>query len=372
MSDGRATPRRAKGSAGAQGSSATTLERDGLRDLAVRVEARLERFFDAEVSRWVRLQPELRELIDVLATLTLSGGKRLRPAFCYWAFVGSGGDPVDPQIIDAGAGLELLHTALLIHDDLIDDASLRRGIETSHVRFAARHREHGWAGASDRFGSNVAVLLGDLAIFYAYGLLSGAPPPARHLFQQLGVEVGLGQYLELVTTAEDRRDYAAARLIARYKSGKYTIERPLQLGAALAGQLDQLEPLSAYGLPLGEAFQLCDDLLGVFGDSAVTGKPVGSDLRQGKCTVLMATAQRRATGARAIQLLARVGDPSIDERTLTEIQTVLIDSGARREVEELRDALVEEALTALERVRLTAPARQALTALAGVATRRVS
>ncbi len=183
---------------------------------------------------------------------------------------------------------------------------------------------------------------------------------ARRVFDELRIELSVGQYLDLVGTAGGSRDAAAARRIERYKSGKYTVERPLHLGAALAGRLDELdESLSRFGLPLGEAFQLRDDLLGVFGDPEVTGKPVGDDLREGKLTPLVAAAAARARGADA-RLLARLGDPSLRDEDVAALQGVLVATGARAEIEETIERLVDDALRALADVPVTAEARHAL------------
>jgi geranylgeranyl diphosphate synthase type I len=184
--------------------------------------------------------------------------------------------------------------------------------------------------------------------------------PARRIFDELRTELCIGQYLDLVGTASGSSDAAQAARIERYKSGKYTVERPLHLGAALAGRIDELaEPLSAVGLPLGEAFQLRDDLLGVFGDVAVTGKPVGDDLREGKLTPLVAVAAQRTDGA-GRALLARLGDHALTEGEIAALQDMLIDTGARDEIEARIEELVDRSFDALAEAPLTADARLAL------------
>jgi geranylgeranyl diphosphate synthase type I len=257
----------------------------------------------------------------------------------------------------------------------MDGSTMRRNHETVHVRFAGVHREGGWRGEARRFGEGVAVLLGDLAFVYADQLMERIPPDAAALYTELRLELTMGQYLDLLGAARGEVDETVARRIASYKSAKYTVERPLHLGAALAGRLDELaEPLSAVGLPLGEAFQLRDDLLGVFGEQAVTGKPVGDDLREGKPTPLLAlaSARVRAEGqAGAAAVLARVGDPGLGPADIDEIRAVLEATGARAEVEARVEALVAEATDALQRAPLTSPAQTALGELARyVAARR--
>jgi geranylgeranyl diphosphate synthase type I len=332
--------------------------------VAPAVEARIDALLEAEAARWGLVDPALLSPLEALRRFVLDGGKRLRPAFCHWAFVGAGGDPASRAVVDAGAALELLHAFALLHDDVMDGSRLRRGRTTVHVDFAARHGAAGWRGEARRFGEGVAILVGDLAFVYADLLMVGAPPAATGTFNELRVELNIGQALDLIGTAEARRDQPMARRIACYKSGKYTVERPLHLGAALAGRLDDLaEPLSAYGLPLGEAFQMRDDILGTFGDPAVTGKPVGEDLREGKPTPLLAIATARA-GAAGRSLLDRVGSPDLGDEEVAAIQTLLVETGAREETERLVDQLAAEAVAALDKAALTADAHAALTELA--------
>lgn len=237
-------------------------------------------------------------------------------------------------------------------------------MDTLHVTFQARHALGGWRGEGRRFGEGVALLLGDLAFVYADLLLAGAPAEAMAVFNELRIEVNIGQYLDLLGTARGDVSHEAARRIAHYKSGKYTVERPLHLGAALAGRLGDLAgPLSAYGAPLGEAFQQRDDLLGVFGLTGVTGKPVGDDLREGKPTTLVAIAVERARGADA-RLLGRLGASDLDDEEVVGLQDVLVSTGAVAEVESVIDGLVGEAVAALDSSPLTPSAVEALRDLA--------
>jgi geranylgeranyl diphosphate synthase type I len=338
--------------------------------VAPRVEERVRALLDGEAVRWCLVDEGLVEVLQALSDFVLCGGKRLRPAFCHWAFVGAGGDPDDGLVVDAGAALELLHAFALVHDDVMDGSTLRRGRTTVHLAFAARHRAGNWRGEARRFGDGVAILVGDLALVYADLLLAGAPPAAVDVFNELRIELNIGQYMDVAGTAQGRSDQATARRIACYKSGKYTVERPLHLGAALAGRFDELAgPLTAYGLPLGEAFQLRDDLLGVFGQPAVTGKPVGEDLRDGKPTPLLAIAASRTEGA-ASQLLDRVGAADLSEDEVGALQDLFVEVGAREETEQLIESLVGRAIAAIEAAPLSRPARSALTALAGYVGRR--
>ena len=200
--------------------------------VATRVAARLDRLFDAEAARWGSVDPDLVEPIEAIRALVAAGGKRLRPAFCYWGFVAAGGDPEDPLVDDLGAAFELLHAFALIHDDVVDDSATRRGRQTMHLDFGDLHGQRRFRGERRRFGEGVAVLVGDLTHVYADALLESAPPSVWPLWNELRVELNVGQYLDLLGTARGDTDLARATRIARFKSAKYTIERPLHLGDA--------------------------------------------------------------------------------------------------------------------------------------------
>ena len=336
-----------------------------LLQIAERVEQRLAVLLDEETARWSALDPQLGAPLRALRGLIGAGGKRLRPVFCHWGYVGAGGDADDPAVIDAGAAFELLHAFALFHDDVMDGSPVRRGERTTHLAFADMHRENRWVGESRRFGEGVAILIGDLAFVYADQLLAGAPAPAWRVWNELRVELNIGQYLDVLGTAKSERSLVTAERIARYKSGKYTIERPLHLGAVLAApdRAEQLLPaLSAYGLPLGDAFQMRDDVLGAFGDEARTGKPVGDDLREGKPTPLLAMAHARSTTQQR-SMLARIGAADLTIEEVRAIQQVIIDTGALAELEARIDALTQEAVIAAEAAPITEAARAALVEL---------
>jgi geranylgeranyl diphosphate synthase type I len=331
-----------------------------LREVGDRVDRRILGLLDAELARWRAVDPELGEPLGALRALIAAGGKRLRPAFCHWAFVGAGGDPAEPRVVDAGAALELLHTFALVHDDVMDGSDQRRGLPSVHRGFINRHLGLGWRGDARRSGEGAAILVGDFAFVYADLILGEVPPAARAVFDELRLELCVGQYLDLVGTASGSRDPEQATRIERYKSSKYTVERPLHLGAALAGAgPDVRHALTAVGLPLGEAFQLRDDLLGVFGDSTVTGKPVGDDLREGKLTPLIAAATARAVGPDR-GVLGRLGTVDLTAADVAAIQNVLVRCGAVAEIEDRIAVCVDEAVAALERAPITTEARDAL------------
>ncbi|HUE60014.1 MAG TPA: polyprenyl synthetase family protein [Acidimicrobiales bacterium] len=332
------------------------------------VEKRLRDLLDTEVARWSEVDAALGEPFSSLRSSVLSGGKRLRPVLCYWSFIGAGGDAGSQSIVDAGAALELLHSAALIHDDVIDGSDRRHGSPTIHVEQAARHRGRGWRGDPERFGAGVAVLIGDLALVYGDRLLSGAPLQAVGVYDEMRLEVNVGQYLDVLGAA-DRAGLAGeagvmrSERIRRYKTAKYTVERPLHLGAALAAP-DSFEflagGLSDFGLPLGEAFQLRDDLLDVFGDPAVTGKPVGDDLREGKPTLLASLTATRAAGSAGAFFDANFGSPDLDESAVRRLQEIIESTGARSEAEAAIRRLLDSATAALSRLRFRPEAIEAL------------
>ncbi len=350
--------------AAAASPASTTTAAEAIAVIAAPVRDRIAGILEAEQDRWSAVDADLAQPLASIARFVLHGGKRLRPAFCYWGFRAAGGHPDDPAIVDLGAAFEFLHAFALMHDDVMDGSATRRGLATIHTEFAGLHREHVWRGEPRRFGEGVAILAGDLSAVFADRLVSTAPDTARQLWHELEVEIDVGQYLDLLGTARGGTDLRVARRIARYKSGKYTIERPLHIGAAVAGRFAELEAdLSAYGAPLGEAFQLRDDLLGAFGDAERTGKPVGDDLREGKPTPLLAVATERCTGADAA-LLDRVGATDLGDEEVRKLQALLEACGARDEIELQIATLTADALGALRRSPVQGAPRQALEVLA--------
>jgi geranylgeranyl diphosphate synthase type I len=329
-----------------------------------RVEDRIATLLEHELARWRAVDAALVEPVDALRAFVDAGGKRLRPAFCMCAYVGAGGDPGDPAAIDAAAALELVHTFALVHDDVMDGSETRRGYDAVHRHFARRHTGEGWRGEARRFGEGMAILVGDFAIVYADMLMRGAPDAALDIYDELRIELCVGQSLDLVGTATASAEAALAHRITTYKSGKYTVERPLHLGAALAGRLDPLrEPLSDIGLPLGRAFQLRDDLLGAFGDAHVTGKPVGDDLREGKATPLVAGAFARAT-EHDRSVLASLGRADLDLDGIRALQDVFVRTGAVDAIESEIVRLVADARAAIAAAPIDVAARAWLDELA--------
>ncbi|WP_370949749.1 polyprenyl synthetase family protein [Amycolatopsis sp. cg5] len=317
------------------------------RDIGGRVEARLRTQLATDRARYAAVAPGSEAVVDALSTAVLSGGKRLRPSLAYLSFLGAGGSPADPRIVDVGAALELLHAGCLVHDDIMDDSPTRRGLLTTHARYQQEHQKSGYTGEARRFGEGVGMIVGDMAFFYAIGLLRTTTPETQAVFFELAVDAGVGQYLDLLAAACPADLAPDPMTIARYKTGRYTVEGPLRLGAALAGRLVELgEALTAYGQPVGLAYQLRDDLLGAFGDPSVTGKPVGDDLRQGKRTLLLGYAKQQASGS--LELLEKVDAGALTEAEVPAVQRLLEDLGAREYVESTCQALAVDAVNAIE------------------------
>jgi geranylgeranyl diphosphate synthase type I len=342
-------------------------------DLRVRVHKELEVFLESQQPVLDAVGDELLPILDA-ARLLLSGGKRLRPAFAYWAWRGAGGDDC-PEIIRAVAALEFLQACALVHDDVMDDSDTRRGHPSAHRAFASLHRSAQWSGSPDAFGVGAAILLGDLTLSWADEMLFTAALPddalrrAKPVYDRMRTELMAGQYLDLLEQARGGGSVERALRVARYKAAKYTVEGPLHLGATLAGAPPELlETYSRYGIPLGEAFQLRDDVLGVFGDPAVTGKPAGDDLREGKRTVLVAVAEERSSPAQRHLLHQHLGDPHLTAEGVDALRTLIEETGALAFVEELIGTLVDEAHAALRGV--PEPAHDVLSALTFAATRR--
>jgi geranylgeranyl diphosphate synthase type I len=342
-------------------------------DVRDRVESALDDFLRRQTEVLLQVADEMAPAASAIGDL-LAGGKRLRPAFVYWGWRGAGGDD-SGAIIQAAAALELLQACALIHDDVMDDSDTRRGQPSLHRRFEMLHRDAEWHGSPQSFGVGSAILAGDLCLSWADELLFSSPLPsdallrAKDVFDLMRTELMAGQYLDLLEQARGGGSQERALRVARYKSAKYTVERPLHLGAALADAPPELvAAYSAYGVPLGEAFQLRDDILGVFGDPDETGKPAGDDLREGKRTVLVAVAWERATPTQASVIRRHLGDPHLGSDGVAALREVIADTGALAHVEELVTTLTDTALDALAAV--PDPARETLRALAVAATRR--
>ena len=392
---------------------------DGQADLGhIRTEVAraLELFLARQRADLTAIGDDLLPCLDAMAGL-LAGGKRLRPAFCYWGWRAGGGEDC-PEIYTAAAALELLQASALVHDDVMDASDTRRGRPAVHKQFASRFAagqlgpssqagSAGQAGLADQrgspaqaeragqagpaaqpgsaeqFGLGAAILIGDMLLawtdelYHASGFAADVLSSGQPALNAMRTEVAAGQYLDLLSQVSHSTSVRAALRVVTYKTAKYTIERPLQLGVALAAGPQSASTVATlegmcteYGIPLGIAFQLRDDILGVFGDPARTGKPVSGDISEGKRTVLMALARDRASASQARVLDRYLGDRGLTEAAAAQVTAVLTETGAVEECEALIAAGVKEAIAALDGAPITEEARTALAELAVMATDR--
>ena len=352
----------------------------GLDRLRVAVSAALSDFLDRQRTTLARMDASLVPVADEVRALA-EGGKRLRPAFAYWGWRGASGGAGEDEaaVLRAVAAIEFVHASALVHDDVMDGAQTRRGRPATHIGFASRHGGDDLLGDGDTFGTGAAILVGDLALVWSDELLgrSGLTPEAltraRAVWNTMRTEVTAGQYLDLLRAAGGLPGPEGALKVARFKSAGYTVQRPLQLGAAIAGAgPEATQACTAIGLPLGEAFQLRDDVLGVFGDPTVTGKSADDDLREGKQTLLIALAAERADDAGLALLGALLGNAGAGTEDFDALRRLLEDTGARARVEERISEQTALARAAIAAAPFTSDARAALDALAVAATSRTA
>ncbi len=350
---------------------------DEATDSQAELRARIDDFLDA----WLReridreAQPQVREALRFVHAFTMRGGKRVRPLFCYWGWRGAGGAPADPDVVAAAAALELFHTAALIHDDLVDASDLRRGRPSMHVAMSRWHAEGAWRGESAHFGRSGALLAGNACLVWSEEIFHGlravvANPAAREAFALLRTSAVYGEFLDLLGEARGSTIEGALSIV-RHKTAGYTVRYPLQIGAALAGAEDDLKKAySVFGLRIGEAFQLRDDLIGTLGSAEVTGKAVADDARQGKPTVLVAAARELADATQRARLDRLYGAPDLRSEQLAEIRRLIKDTGAPGVVEQMIADRHREALEALRAAPVHPTARQALELLAAASLHR--
>jgi geranylgeranyl diphosphate synthase, type I len=340
------------------------------------VDAALSRFLATKVH--FQPKPHLAYLTGLLEDF-VSGGKRVRPLLCAtgWRAVGGASDP--QPMFEVAASLEMFHAFALIHDDVMDNSDTRRGRPTIHRTLAAHYAARRGPDEGARFGSSAAILLGDLALSWSDELLYGSGlSPARldalfPLLAKMRTELMLGQYLDLAATGELTADVGATLNVNRYKTAKYTIERPLHVGATIAGAgPEAMAAFTDYALPLGEAFQLRDDLLGVYGDPLSTGKSRLDDLRGGKNTTLIALSLRSSDRAQAKRLRTLIGDPLLDEEGAAAVREIFEATHARETVERMITERHQQALRALDNAPFAADAIAALKQIARSATARNS
>lgn len=359
------------------------------------VSARLARFVAERASILQAIAPELDAFVSFSHDF-LSGGKRFRALFAYWGWraireanssAGMEPEPSEAEfssIVDLAAALEMFHAAALVHDDIMDNSATRRGKPAAHKRFESLHGDAGYRGSAEDFGAAAALLFGDLLLGWSDELVdeavarfAGQPASARARaeFNLMRTEVTVGQYLDVLeesawATAAENDQLARAERVILYKSAKYSVEAPLRIGASLAGaRAEQLDLLSRFGTPLGLAFQLRDDVLGVFGDPALTGKPAGDDLIEGKRTVLIALARARLNPSQRALLDELLGQP-LSPQQVGLLQQTVRESGALDDVESRITSYLGAAETAIANGPLGRGALVKLLELAGSVAHR--
>lgn len=343
-----------------------------------RVLTALRRHIDTRREIVTGVDARVDQLSGLLSSFVLDGGKRMRPRFALagWSAASPADEIAPDAVVTACAALELIQACALIHDDIVDASDTRRGRPTVHRSVEALHRDHGWEGDSDRYGVSQAILVGDLALTWADEMFvtSGVDPAAlaRALapWYTMKTEVLSGQMLDILAEASGATDEQTPARVNRFKTAAYTVERPLHIGAELAGaSADTITALRGFGVAVGEAFQLRDDLLGVFGDPIVTGKPSGDDLREGKRTLLLARTLTLAPRVDAEFLLDTLG-AELDAADLERARAIFVSSGAVASVEEEIDLLTARALDLIDTDSVSDHGRQTLRTLAEAATRR--
>lgn len=361
------------------------------------IQDRLDRFIAARADDLTVIAPELGDLAEAAGAL-VAGGKRFRARFCYWGWraIADGTSPLDPlgeptaradldAVVGIAAAIELLHASALVHDDVIDRSATRRGAPSAHERFAQRHRDGGWTRDPQRFGAASAILLGDLLLGWSADLLDASLAALEHRDRAAAVraeystmreEVTLGQYLDVLEehawiAAPDAEARQRAHRVVVYKSAKYSVEAPLAIGALAAGaDPARLAALRAFGVPIGVAFQLRDDLLGVYGDPEVTGKPAGDDLREGKRTVLVALAREALPPSARALVDELLGDPELTDAQVDVLRRSFVECGAVEQIERAIEHSVQRARTALAETDLAPAATRELSALADAVSTR--
>ena len=352
---------------------------DGIPELTKAINLSLSQFFEAESGYLQSVGEELYPVADALGHFLLDSGKRLRPLFAAIGYLGTG-SALTPEVIRAAASLELVHVCALIHDDVMDDSDTRRGAPAIHKQFESLHSEKSLHGSAPQFGVAASILMGDLALIWAAKALHEAGIPSSQLlktlpiYDQMRVELMAGQYLDVYEQALASESVERSLKVATYKSGRYSIERPLHFGASLSAICEpiHLETYSHYGLPLGQAFQLRDDVIGVFGDPEVTGKPAGDDLREGKRTVLAALTLNKSNETQRSEFNKLFGRKDLAHNDISTLRQIIIDTGALADLEQIIADKTAEALTAIETSQIDQAAASMLNTMAIAATQRSS
>ena len=317
--------------------------------------------------------------IDVTAAILgqfIGGGKCLRPTFMYLGWLC--GAPPDRAALRACAGLELLHAFALLQDDVMDDSPMRRGLPAAHIQFGQWHRRRQLSGCERRFGESAAILLSDLCLVWAEQMMRDSGVDQQALarawphYDAMRVELAVGQFADVLNDARALPTLDAVLDVARRKSGNYTVRRPLEIGAAMADRADALDVLGSYGDMVGEAFQLRDDILGIFGTVGITGKPAGGDLAERKATSVVVAAYHLADGATRRQLAELMAAGALGDDDLDRWRTLIVATGAVEWIEDMIAERVGAAQDLLSHSGIDLPVQDALASMATACALRVS
>lgn len=313
----------------------------------------LNDFFDEKLAEASKIHPEAAVLVEEIRRFVAAGGKRVRPAFSYSAYVAAGGRSLD-AILYASAALELLHAFALIHDDIIDKADLRRGEPSAHKALELFHKKRKFVGSPNHFGLSSGILAGDLALSFADEILNTAPFPAERIrrakiyYDLMKRQVIYGEYLDVLAPMKKTISEAELLTILEYKTAKYTIERPLHIGASLAGADQEIFGFfTSYGVPLGQAFQIQDDIMGTFSSEEKIGKPTDSDIKEGKLTMLVVKAYESSKKEEKRKLGKVLGNPNASEKDIEEVRDIMRRTGALAYSQELSTKLIARSKKAL-------------------------
>lgn len=335
-----------------------------LKAFKTRLDEKIGAYFDTVIEKTAKEDPLVEEAVRHMRELVLAGGKRLRAAFMYYGYLGAGGTEED-KILETAVSVELIHAFLLVHDDIIDRDDLRHGVATLHRRYADFGKRNFPGKDAEHFGNAIAIIMGDMLCAFGNDIIFRSPFPPERVFMALSKLQSIVSYT-VIGQARDiymeyKREASEEEILRMYrnKTAKYTVEGPLHLGGILAGADPALlNVFSAYAVPLGIAFQIQDDILGVFGTEKRLGKPIGSDIEEGKITLLVSRARKNGTvrqGKRLGELL-ELGI-KLAPHDIEEFRTLIRETGALRDAEELAARHIKEGMAALDRMKSTLPAR---------------
>lgn len=347
-----------------------------LAEFKKKVDPEIEKYFEKVIREAENKDDIIAEALRYVRKIILAGGKRLRPAFMYYGYLAAGGREKD-KIIKTSIGIELVHTFLLIHDDIIDKDKKRHGLDTINFRYEKLGKKFFRQINPGHFGNSMAIIFGDMVAALGNQVIFNSDfnpaliVKALHKLQTIISATVVGQARDVYMEYRKRTTEKEVLKMYEYKTAKYTIEGPLHLGAILAGADDKLlKVFSAYAIPVGIAFQIQDDILGVFGDEKKLGKPVGSDVRQGKYTILVAKAIEKAGGKQKDIIKNILGKNDLTKNELEIFRNMIIETGALSYAKNMAVKLANQGKRAIEKEKINPEAKEFLTGIAEYMVKR--